>query len=228
MSGMSEKPTNPLIPSYNPGNRKIRHDGWTPARTRTFLATLRQTGCVTDAARTIGMSTASGYRLRKRDAVFRAAWDAALADARRGLIAVAHERAVVGRETVIIRKGEEVERRIQPSDAMLALLIKHGDMGSGDQRVGNRTADKVLTFEEWREGFGFDTNGQKIDGAELKAQTRAQIDAKLDRMRAALERRQEETGEREINIKTGEGITAEVIAAVQRFAAGEMADGTPC
>lgn len=217
---MSEKPQNPLIPSY-----RLRHDGWTPARTKTFLATLRQTGCVTDAARTVGMSTASGYRLRKRDAVFREAWDAALADARRGLIAVAHERAVVGRETVIIRKGEEVERRIQPSDAMLALLIKHGDMGgdgAGRQRVGNRTADKVLTFEEWREGFGFDTNGQKIDGAELKAQTRAQIDAKLDRMRAALERRQEETGEREINIKTGEGITAEVIAAVRRFAAGAV------
>ncbi|MEM8918572.1 MAG: hypothetical protein AAGE37_06880 [Pseudomonadota bacterium] len=220
----ADDPPNPLIPSYNPGNRKIRHDGWTPARTRTFLATLRQTGCVTDAARTIGMSTASGYRLRKRDAVFRAAWDAALADARRGLIAVAHERAVVGRETVIIRKGVEVERRIQPSDAMLALLIKHGDMGgdgAGRQRVGNRTADKVLTLEEWRAGKEFDSHGRKIDGESVE-QIRARIDAKLDAMRERLARRQQETGERKINIRTGEGITAEVIAAVRRFAAGEL------
>ncbi len=211
----AKKPKNPLIPSY-----RLRHDGWTPARTKTFLATLRQTGCVTDAARTIGMSTASGYRLRKRDAVFRAAWDAALADARRGLIAVAHERAVVGRETVIIRKGEEVERRIQPSDSMLALLIKHGDMGgdgSGQQRVGNRTADKILTLEEWREGKEFDSHGRKIDGESME-DIRARIDAKLDAMRERLERRQQETGERKINIKTGEGITAEVIAAVERFA----------
>ncbi|SIO21764.1 hypothetical protein SAMN02745824_3397 [Parasphingorhabdus marina DSM 22363] len=219
----AKKPKNPLIPSYNPGNRKIRHDGWTPARTKTFLATLRQTGCVTDAARTIGMSTASGYRLRKRDAVFRAAWDEALADARRGLIAVAHERAVVGRETVIIRKGEEVERRIQPSDAMLALLIKHGDMGgdgAGRQRIGNRTADKILTQDEWRAGMGFDGRGEKVDAVTLYGDTRARIDAKLDRMRARLEQEQERTGERRINIRTGEGITPEVIAAVQRFAAG--------
>ncbi|GAB5489713.1 MAG: hypothetical protein Pars2KO_32830 [Parasphingorhabdus sp.] len=57
-----QNPKNPLIPSYN-----VRHDGWTHARTKTFLATLRQTGCVKDAARVVGMSTASGYRLNYGD-----------------------------------------------------------------------------------------------------------------------------------------------------------------
>ncbi|MEP2379431.1 hypothetical protein, partial [Parasphingorhabdus sp.] len=135
------------------------------------------------------------------------------------LMAIAHERAVVGRETIIIRGGEEVERRIQPSDAMLALLIKQGDL---DGKIGNHTADKVITLEEWQAGFRFDDEGRKHDDTESAAEVRARIDAKLNMMRANLERRrareQQETGERKINIKTGEGVTAEVVAAVRRFA----------
>ena len=38
-----------------PGLR-VRHDGWTQARTQRFLDTLAHTGCVTDAARVAGMS----------------------------------------------------------------------------------------------------------------------------------------------------------------------------
>ncbi len=206
-----------------PKARKPRHDGWTDVRKVTFLATLRQTGCVKDAARVIGMSTVSGYRLRKKDAAFRKAWDAALADARRGLIAVAHERAVVGKETVIIRKGVEVERRISPDSSMLALLIKHGDMGADGQRIGNRTADKVITHEEWDNGIRFDRDGAKI--SEAPGEIRAKIDAKLDLMRERLHARKRqmyEGGERTINIKTGEGITAEVALAARRFTYGPL------
>lgn len=183
---------------------------------------------MTDAARVIGMSARSGYRLREQDADFREAWDAALADARRGLIAIADERTVVGRETIIIRGGEEVERRIQPSDAMLALLIKQGDIGG---KVGNHTADKVITLEEWEAGIRFDHRGEKTDQTESAAEVRARIDAKLNLMRANLERRrareQQETGERRINIKTGEGVTAEIIAAVQHFAAVQVSPVLP-
>lgn len=224
-------PKNPLIPSY-----RQRHDGWTLARTKTFLATLRQTGCVADAARVTGVSARSGYRLRQKDADFREAWDDALADARRGLLAIAHERAVVGRETIIIRGGEEVERRIQPSDAMLALLIKQGELGGN---IGNPGADpgaqphddKVITLEEWEAGFRFDGNGRKHDDTESAADVRARIDAKLNMMRANLERRrarsQEETGERRINIRTGEGVTAEIIAAVRGFGRDEGKSSGP-
>ncbi|WP_422062242.1 hypothetical protein [Sphingopyxis sp.] len=39
---------------------------------------------------------------------------------------VAYERAVEGREMVILRGGKEVERRIVPSDSLLGLLLKRG------------------------------------------------------------------------------------------------------
>jgi molybdenum-dependent DNA-binding transcriptional regulator ModE len=49
-----------------PGLR-IREDGWTVARTRTFLAALSQTGCVTDAARVAGISRKSVNQARLFD-----------------------------------------------------------------------------------------------------------------------------------------------------------------
>jgi len=67
-----------------PGLR-IRADGWTVARTRTFLALLAQTGCVTDAARVAGVSTTSVNRSRKLFAAFDRACAGALANALRGL-----------------------------------------------------------------------------------------------------------------------------------------------
>lgn len=40
---------NKLLPGL-----RVRHDGWTEARTQRFLDTLAHTGCVTDAARVAG------------------------------------------------------------------------------------------------------------------------------------------------------------------------------
>ena len=112
---------------YMPGLR-IREDGWTGTRTRVFLAVLAQTGCVADAARIAGVSTTSVNRSRRLFAPFDKACVEALANALRGLEAVAYQRAVVGRETVIFRGGKEFERRIVPSDNLLRLLIKRGDL----------------------------------------------------------------------------------------------------
>ena len=118
-----------------PGLR-IREDGSTVARTRTFLAALTQTGCVTDAARVAGISRKSVNDARGRFAAFDRACSTALARAGRGVRAIAYERAVVGRETVVMRGGKEVERRITPSDSMLALLVKRGEMGDGNEDGG--------------------------------------------------------------------------------------------
>jgi hypothetical protein len=163
--------------------RNPRRDGWTEARRKTFLAVLRESGCVRDACRVAGISSTSAYRLRRRDPEIAALWDAAQANAQRGLVAVAHQHAVVGKETVIYRRGEEVERRVAPSDAMLALLIRRGDLGG---RVGARTADRVLTWEEWQDGLRFDDDGNKVDVHEQAKAVRASLDAKLGAMREKL------------------------------------------
>lgn len=160
-------------------SKKIRHDGWTPATRAVFLATLRKAGCVRDACRVACMSSTSAYRLRRRDADFAARWKKALASARTGLIAVAHERAVVGREVIILRGGKEVERRIVPSDSMLALLIKQGDLTGQD-------ADKLLSWDEWQDGLRFDETGKKVDQRIADAAISETLDAKLGAMRTKL------------------------------------------
>jgi hypothetical protein len=88
-----------------PGLR-ARHDGWTAARTQRFLNVLAHTGCVEDACRVAGMSDVGARRMKAKYPAFAAVWDDALARAQKGLVAIAYARAVEGRETVIIRKGE--------------------------------------------------------------------------------------------------------------------------
>src|SRR3569833_573026 len=45
--------------------RRIRNDGWTVARQDAFLKALAACGCVTDAARSVGMSRQSALDLRR-------------------------------------------------------------------------------------------------------------------------------------------------------------------
>ena len=184
--------------------RKPRHDGWTEVRRKTFLAVLRESGCVTDACRVAGMSDTSAYRLRRRDPEIAAAWEEAIADGQRGLVAVAHQHAVVGKETIIYRNGIEVERRLAPSDSMMALLIKRGDLGG---RIGSRTADRVLTWEEWQDGWRFDDEGNKVTQEAEAAAVRASLDAKLAAMhekimaREARQRAREEERRRGVEVE---------------------------
>jgi hypothetical protein len=155
-----------------PGHR-IRHDGWTQERTQRFLDALGHTGCVRDAARIAGVSNVAGYRLKRDYPLFSAAWDEALKRAQQGLIAIAYRRAVEGRETIIIRKGEEVERRIQPSDAMLGLMIKRGDMKDGAGGDGGDALAAAISWAEWQSGIRFTVAGEKYqdqpDDASRKA-----------------------------------------------------------
>ncbi len=174
----------PLMPGA-----RVREDGWTAARTQTFLALLAQTGCVSDAARVAGISRNSVRRARAKFRLFDQACRDALAKALRGLEAVAYDRAVAGRETIIIRKGQEVERRIAPSDALLKLLIQRGDMqglgpasgGAGpvDSQGRPLTPDDYITREEGAAGYHW-WEGRKCTEDE---DPRVILAKKIDQMR---------------------------------------------
>lgn len=167
-----------LFPGLRP-----RHDGWTQARTQRFLDTLSYTGCVRDAARVAGMSAVGARRLRRRFPLFAAAWDDALARGQIGLVAIAFQRAVEGRETIVIRKGEEYERRIAPSDAMLSLLLKRGDMAGG---VAGAASEENLSLDEWRQHKRFDKYGSKVT-IENPAESSAKFIAKMKQIRSRLQ-----------------------------------------
>ena len=107
-------------------------------------------------------------------------WDDALARAQKGLVAIAYQRAVEGKETIIFRRGEEYERRISPSDAMLSLLVKRGDLAGDGARAIN--PETTLTFAEQRDGWVFNVAGKKVKG-QRPDDLAAQVEAKLHDMR---------------------------------------------
>ncbi|NIJ17348.1 LysR family transcriptional regulator [Sphingobium vermicomposti] len=70
-------PTPPAAPDLTPPSS---HGRWTPARQRLFLTALLETGNVSHAARSVGMSRSSAHRLRQRlaDTAFDRCWTDAL------------------------------------------------------------------------------------------------------------------------------------------------------
>jgi hypothetical protein len=68
------------VPAFAPVPLRYRADGWTPGRQADFLGHLAQTRSVAAAARHVGMTRESAYRLREKEGAesFAAAWDAVL------------------------------------------------------------------------------------------------------------------------------------------------------
>lgn len=183
-SGVRER-ENPFMPGL-----RVRPDGWTAARTRVFLATLGRTGCITDAARIAGVSTTSVNRSRALFAPFDKACGEAIARALRGLEAVAYERAVEGREMVILRGGKEVERRIVPSDGLLGLLLKRGDLKNGRDiqltpeearayELPEAVRHRFLSREEYFDGIVFDKSRRDWDAGKVQGPTSEETDAAI-------------------------------------------------
>lgn len=84
----------PPILAFIPVPLRRRHDGWSPELQDRFILLLAR-GCpVAEAARAVGKSRATAYALRSQPgaASFVAAWDAALAHAKRTRSAVAAAR----------------------------------------------------------------------------------------------------------------------------------------
>ncbi len=121
----------------------------------------------------------AAYRMKHCYPMFSDAWERALSRAAQLLMAVAYKRAVEGRETVIIRGGQEVERRITPSDAILGPLLKRSDL------TGGKTPEEYLSLDEWRQHERFDDYGRKIE-IEDPQKTAENFAAKIVQMRKRL------------------------------------------
>lgn len=115
------------VPAFTPVPLRYRRDGWTPGRQSDFLGRLAETGNVAEAARHVGMTRESAYRLRDKAgaASFAAAWDSILAQ-RPSAPMSTHEllchRALYGSLKPIMRGGKHVATRHSPdNDALLKL-----------------------------------------------------------------------------------------------------------
>lgn len=78
---MAESSPRRRVPAFTPVPLRYRRDGWTPGRQADFLGRLAETGCIAAAARHVGMTRESAYRLRGKAGAgsFAAAWDSILA-----------------------------------------------------------------------------------------------------------------------------------------------------
>ena len=102
-----------------------RHDGWTPARQACFLRELAATHCVSAAARAVGMTRQSAYKLRNRlkGEPFDIAWRAAFRRQYDALAEAMVERAINGVEVPHFHKGELIHTsRRYDERATVALL----------------------------------------------------------------------------------------------------------
>ncbi len=122
-------------PDYNPADyrwvpvrRRPRYDGWTEEKQRRFIEVLADTGIVALAAKEVGMTRETAYRLRRsaHGAAFARAWDAARDHAGSLLEDVAFERAIEGVEhNVYDEYGEVVCTRRVYNDRLLTFLLRH-------------------------------------------------------------------------------------------------------
>jgi hypothetical protein len=113
------------------GCRQPRHDGWTLERQAEFLDDLGQHGNVARAAGAVGMSAASAYRLRGREAkrdprgAFTTGWRAATAMAYIRLRDLAFERIENGTVQTHFYRGNLVGTRLIFSDRLLLGMLNH-------------------------------------------------------------------------------------------------------
>lgn len=124
---------------------RARADGWTEVRQGGFLAALYVTGSVAAAARSVGMSRESAFRLRTKSGAdsFAQAWDRVLAPPGSGHFAVAREdfrkvtlfelnrRLETDLVQPVIYRGRMCAIRRKPDDSALFRLLRRTG-GGGD------------------------------------------------------------------------------------------------
>lgn len=142
---MTKPNTLPLVPSF--GNSP---DRWCKVRMADFLRSLASTHCVAEAARSVGMSRQSAYRLRARlkGEPFDIAWEAAFQHGYDALHQVALERALHGVEVPVFHMGEQIATR-RHFDERLTVYLLSARNRHGAQRLGRYTAASEFWSERW-------------------------------------------------------------------------------
>ena len=101
---------------------------WTRARMAEFIIELAATQCVATAARAVGMSRQSAYRLRASEdgEVFDLAWASALEQGYEQLYRAALARAVSGIEVPVYQRGELIGTRRHFDERLTCFLLAQG------------------------------------------------------------------------------------------------------
>lgn len=106
---------------------RARADGWTPERQQCFLAALYACGVVPAAARAIGMTGATAYRLRRRPGgeSFASAWDKLLREARSRAMDLAIEQAMTPSFVPLTYRGLFVGKATANNERMILAALRN-------------------------------------------------------------------------------------------------------
>lgn len=132
--------------AFTPVPVRARRDGWTKEAQEGFILRLALGGCVSLAARAVGKTRKSAYRLRERPGAesFAAAWDKAIGWGRDRTLDVALERALCGEEVPVVRDGRCVGIRHLYSDRLTIAVLNAMDRRAARRPPGH---DPVEAFE---------------------------------------------------------------------------------
>lgn len=135
--------------AFTPVAVRARRDGWTPERQARFIRALAAIGVVAAAARAVGKSGTSAYKLRERDdaASFAQAWDTAQVMAGDRAFAQAMDRAINGVAVPRYYRGRQVATVRRP-DYRMALKVLDRHLAGAAPAGGFHRALVALTAPE--------------------------------------------------------------------------------
>jgi hypothetical protein len=135
----------PAAPESSDAARKPRHTEWTRTKMVAFLRELAASQSVHHAARSVGMSRQSAYRLRNRLArtPFALAWEVALESGLQQLAHAAVDRALNGVERPHYYHGELVGTSRHYDNRLTAWLL------ANPWKVGRHQAARELAGDTW-------------------------------------------------------------------------------
>ena len=132
-----------------------RRNGWTDETQRAFIEALAECGCVARAARAVGMTSRSAYRLLEAEGAdsFAEAWDQAIARGIERLRADAMDRALHGAWVQVMRRGKIVrmERRINDRLAIALLSGRDHSVADRRERASSRRKYRLMLLAKRKE-----------------------------------------------------------------------------
>lgn len=122
------------------------HDRWTHPKMAQFLRQLSATHSVNAAARSVGMSRQSAYRLRSRlkGGAFDLAWDVAFQHSYDNLAHAALERALNGVEVPVFFQGEQVGSYRRFDERLTVALLAKSTQRGNVPRLGRNAGEAEL------------------------------------------------------------------------------------
>lgn len=118
--------------AFTPVPVRPRADGWTVERQQGFVQLLALIESVTAAARGVGMTKKSAYRLRARPGAesFAAAWDVAVSWGRSRVTALSLSRALAGEVRPYYYRGRKCGEHVRNTDSLLIAILNARDRES--------------------------------------------------------------------------------------------------